>query len=154
MRVTNLTKAQYDTSRNCQYKEIVLRREDISTYPKEEGAARVYARYMNEHPQLDMDDIKLRIESEEVEEDHYGNGGGVYHTAIIYTEASETKDEIENRVAAADKKILEAYAAEIGDSIKWLYKTLTAYAPKTDIPYYKGKIEECVKNELKKQLGI
>lgn len=154
MRVTKLTKAEYDTSRDCQYKEVVLLREDIDTYPKEEGAARAYARYMNEHPQLNMDDIKLRIESEEVEEDHYGNGGGIYHTAIIYTEVPETKDEIENRVATADKKILEAYATEIGDSIKWLYKTLTAYAPEKDIPYYKEKIEECVKNELKKQLSI
>ena len=52
----------------------VLYSEHLCCYPAENQAAKIYAKFLAEHPEFTSKDVDMYIEREEREEDHYGNG--------------------------------------------------------------------------------
>ena len=154
MKIDNLSLAQSNTSRNSEYKETVIYRCGINTYPQEEDGAKMFAKFMMEHPEYSMDDVRMRLVTKVEEEDYHGHGGGVEYTLEIYQETPETDNEIKERISAAEKKICIAYSEEIGNTIGWFYKTLTAYVPLAEIPDYQKKVFELVKKITKDKLGL
>jgi len=99
----------------------VLHSENIVLYPAENQAAKIYARYMAEHPELDMKDINLDIDEEECEEDHYGNGGGVDRTAVICRYHEETDWEYSQRIQQEEDEAYVKLSGKLANVFKDFY---------------------------------
>ena len=53
----------------------------------------------------------MYIEREEIEEDHYRNGGGVDETCIIYKRREETAEECAKRVRNEEQEVIQKYSS-------------------------------------------
>lgn len=76
----------------------VLYTKRLTMHPYENQMAKEYARFMQGHPDLSEDDVRCKVDCQEVEEDHYGNGGGIDRTLVIYTEREESDKEYNERM--------------------------------------------------------
>jgi hypothetical protein len=90
-----------------------LFRKHLSCWPPENEAAKLYHRFLKEHPEYEDAPIRCIIDSKEMEEDHYGNGGGVENTLIIYREREETDEEYDRRIKECENQLIDKYSNEI-----------------------------------------
>jgi hypothetical protein len=91
----------------------VLYSEHLCCYPAENQAAKIYAKFLAEHPEFTSKDVDMYIACEEREEDHYGNGGGVDRTCIIYKSREETEEECAARVRNEEQEVIHKYSNEL-----------------------------------------
>lgn len=92
--------------KDLQTKRDILFSKRLCCYPAVEEAAKEFAKFISEHPEYSVDDVRCFIEETEREEDHYGNGGGVDRTLIIYRERLETQEEYDNRIRVEEDNII------------------------------------------------
>lgn len=99
--------------RGERFVEIMLLNESLNCYPPESQAAKIYAKFMAEHPDISPDDVTMRIDSYEREEDYYGNGGGYDSYVRIVKYRPETQEEHDKRVNDEEEKAIKQYANNI-----------------------------------------
>ena len=87
----------------------VLLRQRLNTLPYEEQGAKLFMKYCSEHPEYKIDELHMRVSSEEREEDHYGHGGGFDNFLEIYINAEETDDEDKERIDYLEFKAIKDY---------------------------------------------
>lgn len=104
--------------RKKESKQDILLRQNLVTSPYESEAAKIYMKFLREHPDLNEDDVEMRIDSWEEEEDHYGHGGGYFHAVEIYTTREETDDEFNKRIGDAEATIYKNAEKELLRVIK------------------------------------
>lgn len=92
--------------KDLQTKRDILFSKRLCCYPAVEEAAKEFAKFISEHPEYSVDDVRCFIEETEREEDHYGNGGGIDRTLIIYKERLETQEEYNNRIRVEEDNII------------------------------------------------
>lgn len=92
--------------KDLQTKRETLFSKRLCCYPAVEEAAKEFAKFISEHPEYSVDDVRCFIEEKEREEDHYGNNGGIDRTLIIYRERLETKEEYDNRIRVEEDNII------------------------------------------------
>lgn len=92
--------------KDLQSKREILFSKRLCCYPAVEEAAKEFAKFISEHPEYSVDDVRCFIEEKEREEDHYGNGGGIDRTLIIYKERLETQDEYNARIRVEEDNII------------------------------------------------
>ena len=102
------------------YKEVqeVLFTKLLVLYPPENEAAKIYAEFMQKHPELNIKDINMRIDEEEREEDYYGNGGGVDRTLVIYKLRRETDGEYNERSRKERLEIVNRFLEGLNEGIR------------------------------------
>ena len=93
----------------------VLLSQSLVTSSYESEAAKIFMKFLREHPKLNEEDVEMDINSWEEEEDYYGHGGGYFHEVEIYTTREETDDEFNKRIDSEEK---EAYKGFKGQLIK------------------------------------
>lgn len=108
-------------NRNRKKVRDVLYTERINLYPAENQAAKIYAKYMAEHPELDMKDISLNIDEEEREKDYYGNGGDIERTAIVCRSHEETSWEFNQRVQQEEDEVYIKLSNKLANVFKDFY---------------------------------
>lgn len=89
--------------------------------PPENEAAKLYHKFLLDHPEYENDDsINCQINSEEREEDHYGNGGGIYYTLIIYKWREETDTEYNKRIEELENNLIKEYSDKFNEVLREL----------------------------------
>lgn len=92
--------------KDLQTKRETLFSKRLCCYPAVEEAAKEFAKFISEHPEYSVDDVRCFIEEKEREEDHYGNNGGIDRTLIIYKERLETQEEYNTRIRVEEDNII------------------------------------------------
>jgi hypothetical protein len=95
----------------------ILKREELKTVSYESEAAKIFIKFLREHPELNEDEVDMRINTWEEEEDHYGNGGGIFHSVEIYTTREETDEEYETRVVQEEQEIINKHTPIIRNAV-------------------------------------
>ena len=95
-----------------------LFRKHLSCWPPENEAAKLYHMFLKEHPEYEDVPIRCMIDSKEREEDHYGNGGGVERTLIIYKEREETDEEYDRRIKECEDQLIDNIVEKISKFLK------------------------------------
>lgn len=103
-------------------KEVVFSKR-LSCTPFEEYGAKLFHEYLMKHPNEDVNNLHCEIVVEEIEEDHYGNGGGYDHTFQIYKEREEIVREYDERVHHAEFLLVDSYMK----ALKCLTRQLSKY---------------------------
>ena len=98
--------------------EEILLEKHLCCYPPENEAAKIYHQFLLEHPEYDNNETRCKIISEEREEDHYGNGGGVDNTLIIFKYREETDSEYNNRIQEKENFIIQKYTKELNNILR------------------------------------
>lgn len=106
--------------RNRRNRNDVLLSEALCTYPPEDKAAKIFYEFCKNNPEYSLKEIHLRIDEEEEEEDHYGNGGRIRRTVAIYKTRAETDEEFRDRVLREEEEVLSEYYKQIINLIRKL----------------------------------
>jgi hypothetical protein len=93
--------------------ETVLYSKDLSCYPVEDQAAKIFVEWLKEHSEYSISDVHMKIISREREEDHHGNGGGFDHIVQIYQERNETSEEYQARIAIEESDCLDSLRKDL-----------------------------------------
>jgi hypothetical protein len=99
--------------RNRQKKEEILYSKSISCLPFEDYAAKEFIKWLGEHPEENVNTVRMRIDTYEREEDYYGNGGGWDHYLRIYKGREETTIEYLERISKEENKCIDEYLDNI-----------------------------------------
>ena len=113
--------------RNREHVMEVLYSKHLCCYPVENEAAKLFAEWMKNHPEYGIDDVDMKINSVEREEDYYGNGGGVDNTMIIYKTHEETDEEYKNRIEQEENSTLEFFMRRIHFDVSELIGSFDIY---------------------------
>lgn len=101
-----------------------LFRKHLSCWPPENEAAKLYHIFLKEHPEYEDVPIRCMIDTKEMKEDYYGNGGGVENTLIIYKEREETDEEYDRRIKECENQLIDKYSNEIVSELAQLESSL------------------------------
>lgn len=96
-------------TRYKQHVDDILFSQSLNLYPAENQAAKIFAKWLREHPEYSADDVDMRIDSYEREEDHYGNGGGWDQYVRIFKRREETDSEYNARIAKGESECLDKF---------------------------------------------
>ena len=87
----------------------ILHSASLNCYPAENQAAKIFMEWLKNHPEYNPDDVVMRIDSYEREEDYYGNGGGYDRYVRIFKRRKETDSEYEARIAKEESESLDKF---------------------------------------------
>ena len=79
--------------KDLQTKREILFSKRLCCYPAVEEAAKEFAKFISEHPEYGVDDVRCFIEEND-------------HTLIIYRERLETQEEYDNRIRVEEDNII------------------------------------------------
>ena len=96
-------------TRYKQHVDDILFSQSLNLYPAENQAAKIFAKWLSEHPEYSADDVDMRIDSYEREEDYYGNGGGYDNCVRIFKRRKETDSEYDARIAKEESESLDKF---------------------------------------------
>ena len=115
-------------------------------------AAKIFVKYLEEHPEESVKTLNMRIDSEEQEEDHYGNGGGWEHTCVIYRKVEETDTECNLRVLNEEEGIFDKGAEEIVAAVHRTISDVYGYFKNEDKTLVEESINRLFDKVKKKML--
>ena len=114
-------------SRNVRNVRDILHSESLNCYPAENQAAKIFANWLKEHPEYQISDVDMCIDSFEREEDHYGNGGGYDRYIRIFKSRPETKEEYNTRVKGEEDEKFEEFSRGAHRCVCELIRELSIY---------------------------
>lgn len=116
----------------------------------EEEAAKLFIKYLKEHPNENEDELHFNIKKIEREEDHYGNGGGTYRYLNIYKEVEEDDTQFNMRVYEYEKQLYTVFEKHLGELVyNYLDKKLYGLS-KDEQDKVKAEMENDLPNLLKR----
>jgi len=133
----------------------ILYSEALDTYPAENQAAKIFAKWLKENPKYSMDDVEMRIDSYEQEEDYMGHFGGTKKYVRIFQRHKETNSEYNARIAKEESEALDKFKNKLYFIIKDLINDFSIY-PNTDsdeIDAHVNSIENAVMNVVKEKIN-
>ena len=96
-------------TRYKQHVDDILFSQSLNLYPAENQAAKIFVKWLSEHPEYSADDVDMRIDSYEREEDYHGNGGGYDNYVRIFKRRKETDSEYDVRIAKEESESLDKF---------------------------------------------
>lgn len=114
-------------TRYKQHVDDILLSKSLNLYPAENQAAKIFAKWLSEHPEYSADDVDMRIDSYEREEDYHGNGGGYDRYVRIFKRRKETDAELAARIKDEEDKVFEKFTRDVHAAIGELILNLSVY---------------------------
>lgn len=105
----------------------ILHSESLNCHPAENQAAKIFVKWLKEHPEFNGTDVDMRIDSREREEDYYGNGGGYDKYLRIFKRRKETKEEYEARINSEEEEKFDDFYKHVRRSVSDLIRELNLY---------------------------
>lgn len=133
-------------------KDMILYSKVLVTYNYEEEAAKLFYKWLQEHPEENTDDIHFRIDTVEEEEDRYGHFGGTHHYIKIYKEVEETDEEFNSRIHGLEKKARDLYEEHLSNLTHEFLLLIMPGLPKEDQAKRQKELAEEYADKLKKQI--
>ena len=85
----------------------------LNCYPPENQAAKIFAKWLADHPEYQISDVDMKIEAIKREEDYYGNGGGYDRYIHIFKRREETKEEYDARIKKEEDEKIAEFSAKV-----------------------------------------
>lgn len=123
----------------------------LDTYPEESQAAKIFAKWLKEHPEYS--EVDMCIKSYEQEEDYMGHFGGTKKYIRIFKWREETDSEYGARIAKEESEALDKFRNKLYFIIKDLINDFSIY-PNMDsdeIDAHVNNIENAVMDVVKKK---
>ena len=132
----------------------ILHSESLNCYPAENQAAKIFAKWLSEHPEYSSDDVDMRIDSYEREEDYHGNGGGYDRYVRIYKRREETQAEYDARIAKGEAESLDKFKEKLRFLITDLVRDFSIYPNMVSdaITAHTNDIENAVMDVVKEKI--
>lgn len=121
-------------------KDIILYSESLNCHPVEGQAAKIYIKWLKEHPNYSMDTVNMRIDYRERDEDAHGNGGGYDKYVRIYQVREETQEEYDARITQEEDILLGGFHRKLRSSLQKLIEDLNLYS----VLESRQKVTECL----------
>lgn len=133
----------------------LLYSKELDTYPEESQAAKIFAKWLKEHPEYSTDDVDMCIKKYEQEEDYMGHFGHTSKYVRIFKRREETNSEYNARIAKEESEALDKFRNKLYFIIKDLINDFSIY-PNTDsdeIDAHVNSIENAVMDVVKEKIN-
>ena len=132
----------------------ILFSQSLNLYPAENQAAKIFAKWLREHPEYSADDVDMRIDSYEREEDYYGNGDGWDQYVRIFKRREETQAEYDERIAKGEAESLDKFKENLRFLITDLIHDFSIYPNMVSdaITAHTNEIENAVMDVVKEKI--
>ena len=114
-------------TRHKQRVDDILHSESLNLHPAENQAAKIFAKWLTEHPEYSADNVDMRIDSYEREEDYFGNGGGYDKYVRIYQTREESDEEYAARIKKEEDDLFADFDKETRASVYKLIQDMGIY---------------------------
>lgn len=104
-----------------------LHSESLNCYPAENQAAKIFVKWLKDHPEYQESDVDMRIDSYKREEDYHGNGGGYDRYVRIFKRRDETHEEYESRIKREEDEIFDDFSRNVRSCVSDLIRELNIY---------------------------
>lgn len=105
----------------------ILHSEQLNCHPAESQAAKIFVKWLKEHPEYNETDVDMRIVAREREEDYHGNGGGYDYCMQIYKRREETKEECQARINREEDEKFDDFNKHVRRNVSDLIRELNLY---------------------------
>ncbi len=141
-------------TRYKQHVDDILFSQSLNLYPAENQAAKIFAKWLSEHPEYSADDVDIRIDSYEREEDYHGNGGGWDQYVRIFKRREETQAEYDARIAKGEMESLGKFKEKLRFLITDLIHDFSIYPNMVSdaITAHTNDIENAVMDIVKEKI--
>ena len=141
-------------TRYKQHVDDILFSQSLNLYPAENQAAKIFAKWLSEHPEYSADDVDMRIDSYEREEDYHGNGGGWDQYVRIFKRREETQAEYDARIAKGESESLDKFKGKLRFLITDLIHDFSIYPNMVSdaITAHTNEIENAVMDVVKEKI--
>lgn len=142
--------------RNILRVDDVLHSELLTCHPAESQAAKIFIKWLKDHPEYQESDVDIRIESYEREEDHYGNGGGYDQYVRIFKRRDETQEEHEARIRREENEKFDDFSRNVRRCVSDLIRELNIYHSlvSDEITAKTGEIVCAINADARRCLGL
>ena len=126
----------------------------LDTYPEESQAAKIFAKWLKEHPEYSTDDVDMCIKKYGQEEDYMGHFGHTSKYVRIFKRREETNSEYNARIAKEESEALDKFRNELHYNIKDLIREFSIYPnmDSDDITAHVNDIEDAVMDIVKEKI--
>lgn len=69
----------------------ILHSESLNCHPAENQAAKIFVKWLKEHPEFNEIDVDMRIDSREREEDYYATAAATTNTCAYLSDAKKPR---------------------------------------------------------------
>lgn len=114
-------------NRNILHVDDILYSESLNCHPAENQAAKIFVKWLKDHPEYQESDVDLRIDSYEREEDYYGNGGGFDRYVRIIKRREETTEEHVARIKREEDEKFNDFNRKVYRCVSDLIRELSLY---------------------------
>lgn len=121
----------------------------------ESQAAKIFAKWLKEHPKYSADDVDMCIKSYGQEEDYMGHFGHISKYIRIFQQREETDSEYNARIAKEESRCFDKFRNELHYKIKDLINDFSIY-PNMDsdeIDAHVNNIENAVMDVVKEKIN-
>lgn len=121
----------------------------------ESQAAKIFAKWLKEHPKYSVDDVDMCIKSYGQEEDYMGHFGHISKYVRIFKRREETDSEYNARIAKEESEALDKFRNKLYFIIKDLINDFSIY-PNMDsdeIDAHVNNIENAVMDVVKEKIN-
>jgi hypothetical protein len=121
----------------------------------ESQAAKIFAKWLKEHPKYSVDDVDMCIKSYGQEEDYMGHFGHISKYVRIFKRREETDSEYNARIAKEESEALDKFRNKLYFIIKDLINDFSIY-PNMDsdeIDAHVNSIENAVMDIVKEKIN-
>lgn len=127
----------------------------LDQYPEENQAAKIFAKWLKEHPKYSTDDVDMYIKSYGQEEDYMGHFGHIDKYICIFQRREETDSEYNARIAKEESRCFDKFRNELHYNIKDLIREFSIYPnmDSDDITAHINDIENAVMDIVKEKIN-
>ena len=133
-------------------KEVVLYSKLLVLCNHEEEAAKLFYKWMQEHPDYDMNEIHFRIDTVVEEEDHYGHFGGTNYYLKIYRNDKESDAEYQSRIKNLEERAERTYDRFLNELTNEFLLVMLPGLSNEEKKEYKKRLAETYTKKLKNQI--
>lgn len=133
----------------------LLYSKELESSPAEDQAAKIFAKWLKEHPKYSPDDVSMCIKSYGEEEDYMGHFGHITKYVRIFKRREETNSEYKARIAKEESEAFDKFRNKMYFIIKDLINDFSIY-PNTDsdeIDAHVNSIENAVMDVVKEKIN-
>lgn len=133
----------------------LLYSKELDTYPEESQAAKIFAKWLKEHPEYSADDVDMCIKLYGEEEDYMGHFGHISKYVRIFKRHRETDSEYNARIAKEESEALDKFRNKLYFIVKDLINDFSIY-PNIDsdeIDAHVNNIENAVMDVVKEKIN-
>ena len=117
-------------------------------------AAKIYIKWIKDHPEEDENTVDMCVKSMDEPEDAWGNPGYKVHSVCIYKKRKETEEEFHRRIEREENYILDSFQEKLFHDVHDLLNDYEIYSScqYKKLESHRDRIVDLIMNTIREEI--